>query len=71
MDREPSIYLYNEILNDINTMSWPFKVNSNTIELTVHISWYCVLDILCVILNDSFIIRILIHRVQNKIKAKH
>ena len=23
------------------------KVNSNTIELTVHISCYCVLDLLC------------------------
>ena len=35
-------------------MSCPIKVNSNTVELTVHISCYCVLDILCVILNDSF-----------------
>ena len=35
------------ILNDINTMSCPIKVNSNTIELTVHTSCYCVLDLLC------------------------
>ena len=30
------------------TMSCPIKVNSNTIELTVHTSCYCVLDLLCV-----------------------
>ena len=29
-------------------MSCPIKVNSNTIELTVHTSCYCVLDLLCV-----------------------
>ena len=29
-------------------MSFPIKVNSNTIELTVHTSCYCVLDLLCV-----------------------
>ena len=29
-------------------MSCPIKVNSNTIELTVHSSCYCVLDLLCV-----------------------
>ena len=33
---------------DINTMSCPIKSNSNTIELTVHTSCYCVLDLLCV-----------------------
>ena len=33
-----------EILNDINTMSCPMKVNSNTIELTVHTPCYCILD---------------------------
>ena len=38
----------NEILNDINTMSCPIKVYSNTIELTFHTSCYCVLDLLCV-----------------------
>ena len=32
-----------------NTMLCPIKVNSNTIELTVHTSCYCVLDLLCVI----------------------
>ena len=46
------MYPYNEflmnILNDINTMSFPIKSNSNTIELTVHISCYWVLDLLCV-----------------------
>ena len=30
-------------------MLCPIKVNSNKIELTVHISGYCVLDLLCVI----------------------
>ena len=29
-------------------MSCPIKVNSITIELTVHTSCYCVLDFLCV-----------------------
>ena len=29
-------------------MSCLIKVNSNTIELTVHTSCYCVLDLLCV-----------------------
>ena len=29
-------------------MSCPIKVNGNTIVLTVHISCYCVLDLLCV-----------------------
>ena len=33
---------------DINTMLCPFKDNSNKIELTVHTSCYCVLDLLCV-----------------------
>ena len=32
----------NEIVIDINIMSCPIKVNSNTIELTVHTSCYCV-----------------------------
>ena len=38
----------NEIVNDINTMLCPIKVKSNTIELTVHTSCYCVWDLLCV-----------------------
>ena len=29
-------------------MSCPIKVNSYTIELTVHTSCYCVLDLLCI-----------------------
>ena len=36
------------IPNDKNTMSCPIKINSNTIELTVHNSRYWVLDLLCV-----------------------
>ena len=32
----------------INTTSCPIKVNSNTTELTVHTSCYCILDSLCV-----------------------
>ena len=32
-------------------MLCPIKVNSNTIELAVHSSCYCVLDLLCVILD--------------------
>ena len=31
-------------------MSFPIKVNSITIELTVHTSCYCIFDLLCVIL---------------------
>ena len=42
------MYLYNQILIDINTMLCPIKVNSNTIEITVHPSCYCILDLLCV-----------------------
>ena len=34
--------------DDIYTMWCPIKVNSNTIELTVHTSCFCVLDLLCV-----------------------
>ena len=30
---------------DINIMLCPIKVNSNTIELRVHTSCYCVLDL--------------------------
>ena len=30
----------NEIVNEINTMLCPIKVNSNTVELTVHTSFY-------------------------------
>ena len=36
---------------DINIMLCPIKVNSNTIELRVHTSCYCVLDLLCVMTN--------------------
>ena len=36
------------IINDINTISCPIKVNSNEIKLTVHTYCYCVLDLLCV-----------------------
>ena len=37
-----------KFIDDINTMLCPIIINSNTIELTVHTSWYCVLDLLCV-----------------------
>ena len=51
------LYLHNEflmnILNDINTMSYPIKNNSNTIELTLHTSCYFVLDLLCVSIKES------------------
>ena len=39
-----------------NTMQCPVKVNSNTIELTVHTSCYCVLDLLSV--NGDLIFRL-------------
>ena len=38
-----------KILNEINTMSCPIEINSNTIELTMHTFCYLVLDLLCVI----------------------
>ena len=41
-------WISNEIVNDVNAMLCPIKVNSNTIELTVHTSFYCILDLLCV-----------------------
>ena len=37
----------NENINDINSMLCPIKVDSNAVELTVHTSCYCVLDLLC------------------------
>ena len=33
-------WISNEIINDLNTMSCPIKVNSNSIELTVHTSCF-------------------------------
>ena len=39
-----------------NTMLFPFRVNSNTIELTLHTSCYCVLDLLCVNFNYSCVL---------------
>ena len=38
-------YCYIKILYCKNNMSCPVKVNSNTIELKVHTSCYCVLDL--------------------------
>ena len=38
---------------DINTTSCPIKVKSNTIEITVHTSCYCILDSLCVIMQNE------------------
>ena len=35
--------------NLLNIVLCPIKVNSNKIELTVHSSCYCVLNLLCVI----------------------
>ena len=37
-----------KFIDDINTMLCLIKVNSNTIELNVHTSCDCVLDLLCV-----------------------
>ena len=34
-------------------MSCPFKVNNNTIEITVHTTCYCILDLLCVTEKDN------------------
>ena len=33
---------------DIHTMLYPIKIYSNTIELSVHTSCFCILDLLCV-----------------------
>ena len=45
----------NEIVNDINIMLCSIKVNSNTVELTVQTFCYCVLDSLCVKINNYLI----------------
>ena len=37
-----------------NTMLYLIKVESYTIELTVHKSYYCVLDLLCVTKSNRF-----------------
>ena len=42
---------------DINTMSCPNKVDSNTIELTVHTYFYCVVDLLCVKTTKSLLFK--------------
>ena len=42
------MYWYNKILYHMNPVLCFIKVNSNTIELTVSTSCYCVLDLLCV-----------------------
>ena len=47
---------YNQILSSINIMLCPIKVNINTIELIVHTSCYCVLDLLCVTLCYSVLL---------------
>ena len=44
-------WISNEIVNNINIMSCPIKLNSNTIELTVHPPCFCILDLLCVMSN--------------------
>ena len=36
----------------INTVLCPIKVENNTIELIMHTSCYCGLDLLCVIKSD-------------------
>ena len=59
----------------INTMSFPMKVNSNTIELTVYTSCYCTLDLLCVsiigkILHMFHMLEILPQQVLRKLKKK-
>ena len=42
-----------DVYFDINSKSCSMKGNSNTIELTVHTSCYCVLDLFCAI-KSSF-----------------
>ena len=39
----------------INTVLWPIKVNTNTIELIVHTSCYCILDLLCYQIFKRFV----------------
>ena len=43
-----AVTIFNVIVIDVNTMLCPINVNSNTIELTVHTSCDCILDLLCV-----------------------
>ena len=42
------------VVGIINTMLYPIKFNSNTIELTVHTSCYCVSDLLCVMFITDY-----------------
>ena len=45
---------YNEIIYRINTILCLIKVNSNTIELTVHTSSNRISDLLCVVIQVCF-----------------
>ena len=47
MEKTQHLPKYNENMYCINTMSCPIKVNSNTIELIMHNSCHCVLDLRC------------------------
>ena len=49
-------------------MSCPFKINSNTIELTVHTFCYWVLDLLCVIIF-IYCLTLLIFNFNTRMKA--
>ena len=53
------VYISIEIVNYINTLSCIIKVNCNTIELTVHTSCYCVLELLCINVKNGQIYFIL------------
>ena len=46
------IMQYNEIMYRINTVMCPIKVNSNTVELAVHTTCCCILDLHCVNICD-------------------
>ena len=58
--RDMFINWYNEILYRINSVLCLIKANSNTIELTVHTSYYWILDLLCVIVPFSWVNKLLI-----------
>ena len=48
------MYWYNEILYHTHTMLCSIKVNSNSIDLTLHTSCYCILGFLCVTVTVAF-----------------
>ena len=64
-----SLSIIIEILYRINTLLCLIKVYSNTIELTVYTSFYCILDLLCVtILSGADLIIVVLKKLFNFVR---